>query len=135
MVAGGVTFASSLELLTRESTYEQLITAVGTCVLPVGANLIQITEGCVCLTVQAENLSALKTLWSLYKDGTLKARLQALLVTDEMRELASGEQVEVIVTIDEQEYEKARNELTDEAEGELILSSHFVATIQLACKG
>ena len=47
-----------------------------------------------------------------------KARLQALLVTDEMRELAGGEEVEVIVTIDEQEYEKARKELTDEAEGE-----------------
>ena len=36
-----------------------------------------------------------------------------------MRELAGGEQVEVMVTIDEQEYEKARNELTDEAQGNL----------------
>ena len=119
VVAGGITVASSLELLTRGSTYDQLIAAVGTCVLPAGTNLIKITEGCVCLTVQAENLSALNTLWSLYKDGTLKARLQALLVTEEMRELAGGEQMEVIVTIDEQEYEKAWNELTDEAQGNL----------------
>ena len=51
-------------------------------------------------------------LWRLYKDGTLEASLQALFVTDEMRELAGGEQVEVDVTIDEEEYEKARNELS-----------------------
>ena len=40
-----------------------------------------------------------------------------------MRELVGGEQVEVIVTIDEQEYEKARNKLTNEAEGKLILNN------------
>ena len=122
VVAGGIVVVSAYELLRRGSTYDQLITAVNTCVLPAGAKLIQITEGSVYLKVQAENLSALQALWSLYKDGTLKAGLQALLVTDEMRELAGGEQVEVIVTIDEQEYEKARKELTDEAEGEFELA-------------
>lgn len=117
-VAGGFTIASSLELLIRDSTYDQLITAVNTCVLPSGASLIQITEGCVCLKVQVESLSALENLWSMYMDGTLKARLQALFVTDEMREIVGGEQVEVIVTIDQLEYEKARTELIREAQGE-----------------
>ena len=51
-------------------------------------------------------------MWRLYKAGTLRASLQALFVTDEMRELAGGGQVEVDVTIDEEEYEKARNELS-----------------------
>ena len=112
VVAGTFTVASSLSLLTRDCTYDQLVNAINTCVLPAGANLIQISEGCVCLKVQVKNISALKDLWRLYKVGTLRASLQALFVTDEMRELAGGEQVEVDVTIDEEEYDKARNELS-----------------------
>lgn len=54
----------------------------------------------------------------MYTDGTLKAGLQALFVTDEMREIVGGEQVEVIVTIDQLEYEKARTELISEVHGE-----------------
>ena len=113
----GFKIASSLALLLRDSTYDQLSAAVNE-VLPAGANLIQISEGCVSLKVQVVNLSALETLWRLYQDGTLEASLQALFVTDEMRELASGEQVQAIVTIEPQEYEKARNELAAfEAQG------------------
>ena len=113
----GFKIASSLALLLRDSTYDQLAAAVNE-VLPAGANLIQISEGCVSLKVQVVNLSALETLWRLYQDGTLGARLQALFVTDEMRELAGGEQVQAIVTIESQEYEKARNELAAfEAQG------------------
>lgn len=106
--------ASSLELLIRDSTYDQLVAAVNTCVLPAGAHLIQISDGCVCLKVQVESLATLETLWRLYEDGILKAKIQALLVTDEMRELAGGEQVEAIVTIDEQEYDKASDKLSNE---------------------
>ena len=112
VVAGGITVASTLEVLSRGSTFDQLVSAVNKCVLPAGTSLIQITEGCVCLTVQAENLTSLETLWSFYKDGTLKARLQDFFVTDEVREaLVGGEQVEVIVTIEEGEYKKALSEL------------------------
>ena len=114
----GFKIASSLALLLRDSTYDQLVAAVNNSALPAGANLIQISEGCVSLKVQVVNLSALETLWRLYQDGTLEASLQALFVTDEMRELAGGEQVQAIVTIEPQEYEKARNELAAfEAQG------------------
>ena len=65
------------------------------------------------------DLSALETLWRLYKDETLKASLQALFETDEIRKFAGGEHVEVIVTIDEREYDKARSELGNEAPGYL----------------
>ena len=119
MVAGGIITASSLELLSRGSSFDQLVNAVERCILPGGTKT---TEGCVCLTVQAENLSVLNTLWSLYQDGTLKARLQTFFVTDELRELVGGEEVEAIVTIDEEEYEKARLEFTRKAQGNLILS-------------
>ena len=119
-VAGGVAITASVyRLLSRDSTYDQLVTAVTNFVLPAGIKLMQIAEGSVILKVQAENISALDTLWSLYGEGTLKESLQALLVTDKMRaELAGGGHLEVIVTIEEQEYEKARKELLIEAEGD-----------------
>ena len=118
MAAGGLVLTSAYQLLRRGCTYDQFVTAVNTCVLPAGVKLIQIAEGSVILKVQTEDLSALDTLWSLYTGGTLKESLKALLVTDEMRELGGGEQVEVIVTIDEQEYDKARNTLISKAQGD-----------------
>ena len=54
----------------------------------------------------------------LYRDGTLKESFQALFFIDELRELTGEEQVEVIVTIDEEEYDKAREELISEAQGD-----------------
>ena len=118
MAAGGLVLTSAYQLLRRGCTYDQFVTAVNTCVLPAGVKLIQIAEGSVILKVQTEDLSALDALWSLYTDGTLKESLKALLVTDEIRELGGGEQVEVIVTIDEREYDKARNELISKAHGD-----------------
>lgn len=123
--------ASSLELLTRDSTYEQLVAAVNTCVLPAGAHLIQISDGCVCLKVQVESLATLETLWRLYEDGILKTKIQALLVTDEMRELAGGEQVEAIVTIDEQEYDKASDKLSNETQGKLRTANFANVIVKL----
>ncbi|KAL9950379.1 hypothetical protein ACROYT_G042867 [Oculina patagonica] len=116
VVAGGLTVVSTVDVLSRWSTFDQLVTAVNSCVLPAGTNLVQLTDGCVCLTVRAETLSALTALWKLYQDGTLKTRLYNFFVTDEVRERAGGEQVEVIVTIEEQEYEKAFRELINEAQ-------------------
>ena len=117
VAAGGIVIASAIELLRRGSTYDQLVNAITTCVLPAGAKLVQITEGSVNLKVQAEHISALDTLWSLYKDGTLKERLEYLFITaDKVTGIAGGEQVEVTVTIDEQEYNKARKELSMEAQ-------------------
>ena len=125
VVAGGISVASVLEVLKRESTFDQLVSAVNECVLPAGTSLIQITEGCICLTVRAENLSSLETLWSLYKDGTLKARLQDFFVTEEvLEELAGGEKLEVIVTIEEGEYQKALHELSSEIGGNLFSNDH-----------
>ena len=120
VVAGGLTVVSAMEVLSRWSSFDQLVAAVQTCVLPAGTRLVQITDGCVCLTVQAESLSALKTLWKLYQDGTLQKRLYDFFVT-EVRELAEREDVEVNVTIDEDEYHKACIELIHGAQGDLAL--------------
>ena len=112
-----VAVVSTVELSSGWSTYDQLVTAVNTCVLPAGTSLVNLTDGCVCLTVQAETLSALTTLWNLYQDGTLERRLYDFFVTDEVKERAGGETVEVTVTIEEQEYDKACRELIIEAQG------------------
>ena len=108
---------SAFDLLRRHPTYDPLVNAINNCILPAGAKLIEMAEGSVNLKVHAENRLALDNLWRIYKNGTLKAGLQALLVTDEMIEFAGGEQVEVTVTIDEEEYIKARGELTTESTG------------------
>jgi len=111
-----VAVVSTAELLIGWSTYDQLVTAVNTCVLPAGTSLVNLTDGCVCLTVQAETLSALATLWNLYQDGTLERRLYNFFVTDEVKERAGGEIVEVNVSIEEEEYDKARLEFINKAQ-------------------
>ena len=116
-----VAVVSTAELLIGWSTYDQLVTAVNTCVLPAGTSLVNLTDGCVCLTVQAETLSALTTLWNLYQDGTLERRLYNFFVTDEVKERAGGETVEMSVTIEEEEYDKACRELICEARGNSVL--------------
>ena len=121
LVAGGLTAVSAMEVLSRWSSFDQLVAAVQTCVLPAGTRLVQITDGCVCLTVQAESLSALKLLWNLYQDGTLQKNLHDFFVTDELRKLADGEDMEVNVTIDEDEYQEACIELIQGTQGDLAL--------------
>ena len=86
-----VAVVSTAELLIGWSTYDQLVTAVNTCVLPAGTSLVNLTDGCVCLTVQAEILTALTALWNLYQNGTLERRLYNFFVTDEVKERAGGE--------------------------------------------
>ena len=121
VVAGGLAAVSAMEVLSRWSSFDQLVAAVQTCVLPAGTRLVQITDGCVCLTVQAESLSAIKHLWNLYQDGTLQKNLHDFFVTDELRKLADGEDMEVNVTIDEDEYQKACIELIQGTQGDLAL--------------
>ena len=82
---------------------------------------VNLTDGCVCLTVQAETLSALTTLWNLYQDGTLERRLYNFFVTDQVKERTGGETIEVNVTIEGEEYDKARFELMNKAQGKSIL--------------
>ncbi|PFX12077.1 hypothetical protein AWC38_SpisGene24020 [Stylophora pistillata] len=67
LFAGSLAIVSVTEVLSGWSSYDRLVAAVQSCVLPAGTNLVQIADGCVCLTVQAETLSALTTLWKLYR--------------------------------------------------------------------
>ena len=127
LFAGGLVIVSATEVLSGWSSYDQLVAAVQSCVLPAGTSLVQITDGCVCLTVQAESLSALTNLWKLYQDGTLQKRLYDFFVTDERRKLVEGEDVEVNVTIEEEEeYQKACLELMNGAQGIVCCTVGFL---------
>ena len=126
LFAGGLVIVSATEVLSGWSSYDQLVAAVQSCVLPAGTSLVQITDGCVCLTVQAESLSALTNLWRLYQDGTLQKRLYDFFVTGEMRKLAEGEDVEVNVTIEGEEYQKACLELMNGAQGIVCCTVDFL---------
>jgi len=93
--------------LRKCSSLDEFVEAFNKVVLVSYSKLIEISEGSLCFTVQAETSSALKELWDMYKSGTLQNHLQEFLVTDEIKQLASGDEVEVTVYIDEQEYKAA----------------------------
>lgn len=95
-------------------------------VLPAAAALRAISEGSVCFTVQLENKSALESLWEGYQDGTLQRNLQQFLVTDEIRQLADGEEVILSVYIDGQELKKTSLNLsTTQTQGKRLTSKGF----------
>lgn len=89
------------------SSFDEYSDAFNKVILPACSTLVELREGSLSFTVQAEAASALIELWSMYNDGTLKNRLQEFLVTEEVKQLANGEDVEVTVFIDEQECKEA----------------------------
>ena len=119
VAAAGMTLLTVNDILTRWETYEQLVTCFQGCVLPAGSRLIEVGQGCICFTIQVDNLMGLTTLWNMYEDGTLRERLFDFFVTDEMKTRAGGEEnVELTVTIKIEEYKKAYFELVQEANSE-----------------
>ena len=106
-VAGGLLTVNSGMALQKCSTRQDYQETFEKVVLPSSNKLIEISNGSVRFTVESENLIALKELWEIYKDGTLQSRLQEFLVTDEIKQLANGEDIEVTVFIDEHEYNEA----------------------------
>ena len=86
-------------------------------VLPAGNFLRGIRNGSLCFTVQAEDREALQLLWEQYQDNTLQTKLQDFLVTEEIKQLADGEDVIVTVHIDEQEYQDACLDFVMEVQG------------------
>ena len=59
VAAAGITLLTVREILTRWSTYDQLVTCFQGCVLPAGSRLIEVGQGCVCFTIQVDNLTGL----------------------------------------------------------------------------
>ena len=89
------------------ASLREFVDAFKEAVLPAATHLRTLSESSLCFTVQAENKQALKTLWERYQDGTLQRNLQEFLVTDDIRQLAGGEEVILSAYIDEQDYNNA----------------------------
>ena len=109
-----LTFA---EILVNWESIGRFFRSFSDQVLPADTELADMGGGCVCFTVQANSLKGLTTLWNMYQDGTLRARLYDFLVT-EVKHLAEAEEnVELTVTIEEEEYKRACIDLNNEAKG------------------
>ena len=119
--------------LRRCSSLDEFVEVFNKVVLVSYSKLVEISEGSLCFTVLAETSSALKELWDMYKSGTLQNRLQEFLVTDEIKQLASGEDVEVTVYIDEQAYNAAYLDLMLlQKQGKMLKHINFVFQLQHA---
>ena len=80
-------------------------------ILPAAARLVVLSEGSICFTFKAETSLALEELYERYSTGRLQRDLQEFLVTDDIRQLADGEEVIVSVHVDEKEFKEALNDL------------------------
>ncbi|XP_074617800.1 uncharacterized protein LOC141876890 isoform X2 [Acropora palmata] len=80
-------------------------------ILPAAARLVVLSEQSICFTVKAETSLALEELYERYSTGRLQRDLQEFLVTDDIRQLADGEEVIVSVHVDEKEFKEALNDL------------------------
>ena len=94
-------------ILRRSTNLEEFVTSFTEAVLPAANTLRAISEDAISFAIQAENRPALEALWKQYQDGTLRDKLQEFLVTDEIKQLAGGEEVTLEVHIDEQDYHNA----------------------------
>ena len=125
-IAGGLLVVTSGMALRSCSSLDEFVEVFNKVVLVSYGKLVEITEGSLCFTVQAETSSALKELWDMYKSGTLQSRLLEFLVTDKIKQLANGVDVEVTVFIDEQEYKSAYLDLMLQKEGKKLTNINFV---------
>ena len=100
-------------ILRRSSTLKDYFQAFTVAALPAANALRAISEGSVCFTVQAETSLALEELYERYSTGKLQKDLQEFLVTDDIKQLADGEEVVVSVYIDEKEFREALDDLAN----------------------
>ncbi|XP_031562899.1 uncharacterized protein LOC116298542 isoform X2 [Actinia tenebrosa] len=104
----GAWLGGSAYLLNRyKDDPEALVTMVTGVVLPTGVMVRYVTSGSIKMMLWATDLYALNDLWKRYKTGQLREDLEKVLVTEELKEQAEGEQIEFSVEIDEQEYRYA----------------------------
>ncbi|XP_074613318.1 uncharacterized protein LOC141873272 [Acropora palmata] len=100
-------------ILRRCSTLEDYVEAFRVAILPAAIELRAVSDGSVCFTVQAETRLALEELHKRYSTGRLQRDLQEFLVTDDIRQLANGEEVVVSVYVVDKEFREALDDLTN----------------------
>ena len=69
--------------------------------------------GSLLITVKCSSLQILKGLWKVYKSGYLNQVVQETLVTHEVLEILGIDEVKLMVSISEQEYERGKQIFAD----------------------
>ena len=69
--------------------------------------------GSLLITVKCSSLQILEGLWKVYKSGYLNQVVQETLVTHEVLEILGIDEVKLIVSISEQEYERGKQIFVD----------------------
>ena len=94
---------------------QELAFIMGRCI-----EISKVGPGCICFKVQSKTLSALKALCERYESGSLRKSLQELLVTNEIKRMAEGKEVELKVNFDQDSYRNSYFDLfIAEKEGRL----------------
>ena len=82
----------------------------------------KVQPGSLLITVRCTSLEILENLWQDYKSGELNESAERYLITDELLKEYQLTQFTFITVIDEEEYRRCKEELT-QLEGNLILES------------
>ena len=69
--------------------------------------------GSLLITLECSSLQILEGLWKVYKSGYLNQVVQETLVTHEVLEILGIDEVKLMVSISEQEYERGKQNLGD----------------------
>ena len=77
--------------------------------------------GSLLITVKCSSLQILEGLWKVYKSGYLNQVVQETLVTHEVLEIRGIDEVKLMVSISEQEYEKGKQIFADNSGERAVL--------------
>ena len=83
---------------------ETLVRLFASVVVPSGNLVKYLCEGSVICVLEANDLQGLKELWLRYESGMLQNALEEILITEELRNLAAGQEIVLKVNIDENMY-------------------------------
>ena len=82
----------------------------------------EVQRGSLIITVRCINLEILENLWQAYKSGELNEAAERYLITDELLKEYELRELKLITVIEEEEYRRCKEELTD-LEGNLMVAS------------
>ena len=82
----------------------------------------EVQRGSLLITVRCTSLEILENLWQAYKSGELNEAAERYLITDELLKEYELRELKLITVIDEEEYMRCKEELTD-LEGNLMVAS------------
>ena len=105
MASKGAWFAGTAFILKRYiNDPETLVKLFASVVLPSGIVVKYLCEGSVLCVLEASDLLSLRTLWKSYENGELKKALEEVLITEDLKKLAEGQEIILDVDLDREMY-------------------------------